>query len=193
MHHSNAKQILRQTMQERLARMSDDERAKESQSICIHLLQALPKNMAICAFVPLKTEPNIQPFLEEIVRRKQSLYLPVFDGRSLIFRKTTDLFSLVVGSNGILEPLNNTAIIPSNEPIIALVPGRAFDANGNRLGRGIGGYDRWIAERRKTGTASTFIGVAFDCQIVAAVPMEEHDQRIDAVITGKRNLGTESD
>ena len=30
-----------------------------------------------------------------------------------------------------------------------LIPGRAFDAKGNRLGRGNGGYDKWIAEQRE--------------------------------------------
>jgi 5-formyltetrahydrofolate cyclo-ligase len=65
-----------------------------------------------------------------------------------------------------------------------LVPGRAFTKAGGRLGRGGGTYDRWINAQRKKNPATRFIGVCFRCQIIKELPMEEHDEKVDEVVTG---------
>jgi 5-formyltetrahydrofolate cyclo-ligase len=49
---------------------------------------------------------------------------------------------------------------------------------GRRLGRGKGFYDRLLAEFR-----GHKCGVAFDAQIVATVPEEPHDVRVDSILT----------
>lgn len=63
---------------------------------------------------------------------------------------------------------------------VIVVPGVAFDAAGGRLGRGGGWYDRLLADPARRGLA---IGVAFEPQLVESVPVEEHDARLDAVVT----------
>jgi 5-formyltetrahydrofolate cyclo-ligase len=63
---------------------------------------------------------------------------------------------------------------------LVLVPGRAFDASGTRLGRGGGHYDRVLGGLRKLGPA---IGVAYHCQLVDEVPGLPHDVPVDAVVT----------
>ncbi|MFA7682254.1 MAG: 5-formyltetrahydrofolate cyclo-ligase, partial [Candidatus Peribacteraceae bacterium] len=67
----------------------------------------------------------------------------------------------------------------------ALIPGRAFDRDGNRLGRGNGSYDHWIREQRTANPQTKIWGIAFECQIVPIVPTEEHDERVDALITAR--------
>lgn len=64
-------------------------------------------------------------------------------------------------------------------PDVIFVPGLGFTANGDRIGRGGGHYDRWLAENRKT----IAVGMAWDPQIVDSLPVEEHDQHMDFVIT----------
>ena len=59
-----------------------------------------------------------------------------------------------------------------------LVPGLAFDLRGGRLGRGRGYYDRFLA-----GATGLRVGVCFEDQIVADVPLEPHDLRMDFVVT----------
>ncbi|MEI8230662.1 MAG: 5-formyltetrahydrofolate cyclo-ligase [Candidatus Peregrinibacteria bacterium] len=190
-HPSVEKATLRKAILERLQKIPDHMKAAESRSITRRIVESLPQDIAICGFVPLKTEPNIRPALEEILQRNQPLYLPVFDGKALTFRKTTDLETLIMGPHGIPEPPKSAPILPENLPLFVLVPGRAFDAHGGRLGRGNGGYDRWITEHRKSGVESKCVGVAFDHQIVPEVPMEEHDQYVDAVITGRGSLASD--
>jgi 5-formyltetrahydrofolate cyclo-ligase len=61
------------------------------------------------------------------------------------------------------------------------VPGLAFDRFGRRLGRGRGFYDRLLAE-----IPGQRCGVAFDQQILEALPTEPHDSQMHALATPAR-------
>jgi 5-formyltetrahydrofolate cyclo-ligase len=64
-------------------------------------------------------------------------------------------------------------------PDVVIVPGLAFTAAGDRLGQGGGWYDRFLAGCREECTT---IGVGFREQLVAALPVEPHDVRLDRVV-----------
>ncbi|MFA6045033.1 MAG: 5-formyltetrahydrofolate cyclo-ligase [Phycisphaerales bacterium] len=68
---------------------------------------------------------------------------------------------------------------------LVIVPGIAFDAHCGRLGRGGGFYDRFLV---RVGLAAARVGVAFDAQIIAGVPMDRHDTYMDAVVTPTRTF-----
>jgi 5-formyltetrahydrofolate cyclo-ligase len=71
-------------------------------------------------------------------------------------------------------------VVPPEEIDVILVPGLAFTRLGQRLGRGGGYYDRYLASL----PAKTLkIGVCFGFQIVDALPTESHDQAVAAVVT----------
>ena len=187
MHIHEEKASLRTAIDDRIKRLSDGERSAESRSLCRRLTEGIPEGTPICAFFPMRSEPDITPFLEEVLRRKDPLFLPCFDG-TLIFRQTLDLSTLVRGKLGTMEPPATaplfTSAICNLQPIV-LIPGRAFDPHGHRLGRGNGGYDQWIDNERKNGVQMRLIGVALECQIMDSVPVESHDQRMDAVATAR--------
>lgn len=108
------------------------------------------------------------------------LLLPRIIGDRLEFVLVRGAAELRRGRMGVLEPppaLGAFAWEPSD---LVLVPGVAFDARGGRLGRGGGYYDRSLASARAIGG---IYGVAYDFQLVRAVPLQPHDQRIDGVIT----------
>ena len=67
-------------------------------------------------------------------------------------------------------------------PTLVIVPLIAFTAGCDRLGQGGGHYDRWLAAHPDV----TAIGLAWDCQLVAALPVEDHDCTLDAVVTPTR-------
>jgi 5-formyltetrahydrofolate cyclo-ligase len=73
-------------------------------------------------------------------------------------------------------------------PVVVVVPGVGFDARGVRLGRGAGFYDRALADLRRAGLVYA-VGVAFECQIVPALPAEAWDERVDWVVTEQRVIG----
>ena len=72
--------------------------------------------------------------------------------------------------------------IPVDQIDLIIVPGLAFDRKCNRLGRGGGFYDRFLANpslRAKT------VGIAFSTQIVPDVPVHSNDKPVGRVVTDK--------
>lgn len=110
---------------------------------------------------------------------------------------------LEVGSFGIMEPCGK--LFTDYEDIdVAVIPGMAFDKNGNRLGRGKGYYDRFLNAAGKRGVNekcesgkcrngkcgngkgnTNKIGICFPFQFVDAVPADKHDNRMDMVVCGQ--------
>ena len=82
------------------------------------------------------------------------------------------------GPFGILEPLGQ-AIDPRAIDAV-VVPGLAFTAQGHRLGQGGGFYDRFLPTVRDDCAT---IGVCFEPQLLQTLPNEEHDRRVQMVIT----------
>jgi len=85
------------------------------------------------------------------------------------------------GELGVLEPQGGVVWRGESGVTTLLCPLTAFDRQGNRLGMGMGYFDRWLAQYR--GSIEQVIGLAFSCQEVAQVPIESHDMPMDVVIT----------
>ena len=186
MHLTDAKEDLRAAIVERIKGMGDEKRHAEGRTVSRELLKLIPEGSTVCAYVPLKTEADIRLLLNALLERGDTLYLPCFEDNRLVYRKTDDLSTLKKGLLKISEPpLSAEQLDEQQEGVIVLVPGRAFDRQGNRLGRGAGGYDRWIQKRRSDNPSMQFWGVCFECQAVDEVPMEEWDQQVDQVITAR--------
>ncbi len=86
------------------------------------------------------------------------------------------------GAMGIREP-NAGMPTPVADIDLLIVPGLAFDGRGNRLGRGRGFYDRFLAHRDFRGVAC---GLAFEMQVVEAVPTEPLDKPVALLVTEVR-------
>jgi 5-formyltetrahydrofolate cyclo-ligase len=67
--------------------------------------------------------------------------------------------------------------------VLVSAPGLAFDRAGNRLGRGKGYYDRFLARARASSAGLVVIGICFSEQLVPEVPHTDSDQRVDGVAT----------
>lgn len=86
----------------------------------------------------------------------------------------------VCGPFGIREPDPRSPARAIKDIDVFLVPGVAFTREGARIGRGAGYYDTTLALR---GPQAQTIGIAFECNVVPAVPMEAHDVWMDLVAT----------
>ena len=85
------------------------------------------------------------------------------------------------GKWDIPEPrLDRIHTLPPVEIDLVLVPGVAFDPDGNRLGYGKGYYDRFLPLLRQ-GVST--VGLAFSCQIVERLQADEHDYKMTLLIT----------
>ena len=70
--------------------------------------------------------------------------------------------------------------VDASWPDVIIVPGTAFTVDGARIGQGGGWYDRFLPGRRND---AVLIGIAFAPQIVEFLPTEEHDVRLDLIVT----------
>ena len=99
----------------------------------------------------------------------------------MIFRNYTSDSSLVPNSYGILEPLRNAEeVVPS----IIIVPLVAFSLFGYRLGYGGGYYDRYIKKNLDDKNLIK-IGLGFSFQKYDELPNENHDQKLNWILTEK--------
>ena len=180
------KRNLRDSISQRISQIPENKRQAESRSLCKRILDNLsPSQLTIAAYVPLKSETDILPLLRKIIERGDNLYLPVFKNNTLTFRSTNTLNDLKPGKLNIHEPSDCSPELDPRTLDLALVPARAFDREGFRLGRGNGGYDKWIRIQRTLNPETKFCGIALECQIVNDVPREEHDEKVDTVITAR--------
>ena len=92
-------------------------------------------------------------------------------------RSLTD--DLMVSTMGIREPATGLPF-PISLIDLVMVSGLAFDEYGNRVGRGRGFFDRFLAHPEFDGVAC---GLAFQAQRTATVPVGPLDRRIDMLIT----------
>lgn len=76
---------------------------------------------------------------------------------------------------GMEQPTESGPMVPVTEIDVVLVPGLAFDLDGDRLGNGAGHYDRVLQGLRSGAEA---IGIAPAARVVEKVPVEPHDQRV---------------
>lgn len=178
-----AKTSLRLAIKERLARMSEAERRVESQVIVRTLDPLLTGKKTIAVYMPYIDEPNIRPIILQLLKQKNVVCMPKVDGLRMSMHRIYSLED--VGRNpktNIVEPTDPAPIDESSVDIV-IVPGRAFTKEGQRLGRGNGGYDRWITQQKKRNTKTMYIGVCFECQLLTELPVEGHDERVNSVIT----------
>ena len=122
----------------------------------------------VAAYVPFGAEPggNLPGALRAAGKR---VLLPVL-------RPDRDL-DWIEYPDGV--PLGVEAVLDVD---LLLVPGLAVSADGMRLGRGGGSYDRVLA--RVAGRAPAAV-LLYEGEVLAAgeVPAEPHDQRVQAVVT----------
>ena len=78
---------------------------------------------------------------------------------------------------------DNTITFQGKSLDVCLVPGRAFDRQGYRLGRGLACYDKYLKDKKIFK-----IGIAWSMQLEADLPVEPHDIRMDAIVTEKFSL-----
>jgi 5-formyltetrahydrofolate cyclo-ligase len=133
-------------------------------------------------------EIDTQRMLRRSLELGKRLILPRVDrpSRSLKLFEVADLEQdLLAGHKGIPEPrLDCPAIEPSLVDWV-LVPGLAFDKDGQRLGRGAGHYDRLLPTLRAETPRWALI---LDVQWEDALPLEPHDQPLDGVADFRRTV-----
>jgi 5-formyltetrahydrofolate cyclo-ligase len=181
-----AKAALRERIRAELKKLTAAECADASVRACDLLRkQAVwAQAGAILFYAPLADEPDLWPLLTEALAAGKTVALPRFEGEQNHYAAALirdPMRDIRPGRFGVREPVADCPGVELNRLDLMLVPGVAFDLDGGRVGRGRGYYDRLLSE-----FAGVACGVAFDEQIVARVPREPHDARLNCLLTPTR-------
>lgn len=159
-----------------------DEKLRRSDTIMaqVERQDAFVKAKVVLLYWSMSDEVQTHSFVNRWYRDKV-LLLPCVDGDDLRLRRYTGPECLVAGEQfGIGEPSADTPEWTDLDAVeLIIVPGVAFDRDGNRMGRGRGFYDRLL----KSTPNAVKIGVAYSFQLIDNVPVEPHDVKMNLIIT----------
>lgn len=171
---------IRKRMRELKRAVTPEEKLRRSETVMrgVEQLPEFQRASVVLLYWSMADEVQTHEMVEQWYRQKTVL-LPCVDGDDLRLRQYTGPECMVSGELfGIGEPTGEEWTDLAAVELIA-VPGVAFDREGNRMGRGRGFYDRLL----KSTPNATKIGLAYDFQMMDAIPTEPHDVKMNLVIT----------
>jgi len=183
---SDSKANLRHEVRVLLHGMTPALRAAGSAQACALLEQqpAWREAQSVFFYAPLPEELDVWVLMENSLAAGKAVALPRFDpaANRYVACRVRDLDGdIIQGRFGIREPAERCPSLDLARLDLTLVPGLAFDGQGRRLGRGKGFYDQLLALVR-----GITCGVAFDEQILTEIPAEQHDMRVNRILTPTR-------
>jgi 5-formyltetrahydrofolate cyclo-ligase len=180
------KPVIRAQLRSVLAAMPENERHAKS-SAAASLISASPEfttARVVMLFLSTPHEIDTAAIALRCWQSGKSVVVPKvsWDQRRML---PVEISSLQTGMTttgpGIREPLAGKPI-PVEFIDLVIVPGLGFTANGHRIGRGMGFYDRFLAQPQFIGLSC---GLAFEEQIVPQLPMLDHDVPLSMLATDR--------
>ncbi len=164
----------RQTMDHAQHRLEQTYIDKEMQS-----LVCAEQQRPVVAYAAMADECSCDALCRSLWQEQRTVYLPkVVAPHVLSWHAVSSASELEAGSCGIREPTTAATMLPSD--CIIFIPGLAFTRRGQRLGMGGGFYDGVLEGLTDTALS---VGVAWSCQILQNLPMDDHDQSVGRVIS----------
>lgn len=133
----------------------------------------------VMIYASFKNEVKTWDIIDYCFEKRKDVILPktIKDGFKILPCKINSLDELSRTSFGILEPSGEN-VVDKDKIDMIIVPGIAFDRNGNRIGYGAGYYDRFLKDCKGIKA-----GVCYSIQMVEDVYADEHDVKMDYLIT----------
>ena len=180
------KKELRQRLRKILASIGPEELHTRSAEAC-RLLEEQPEYQraeVAMVFFSLSTEVDTTPLILRAWQDRKRVLAPKvsWEQRRMLpieIRSAADIQEVRMG---IREPIRGVPF-PVGEIDLVILPGLAFDSVGNRLGRGKGFYDRFLAHKDYHAVSCA---LALEEQFVESVPVGPHDMPIDLLVTDKQ-------
>lgn len=136
---------------------------------------------SVALYAALDDEVPTRPLFDAASAAGKRCLLPRCVDDVLEFAEVEQWDELQPGRFGVPAPPAHRAPRPPSELELVVLPGRAFDRLGNRLGRGQGYYDRTFGSRRPG--SPVLLGLAYQVQLVETVPRGPDDRAVDLVVT----------
>jgi len=179
------KKTMRKELLEKRKALTEEQRREYEETILRHLTEMpeVQEAKVLLLYLDFRGEVSSEGMIRWGIEQGKTVCAPVtvVDERRLIPVRIETAGEYDVGAYGIREPKMRDELVVGVEEIDAVIlPGVGFDRKGGRLGYGGGYYDRFLPRLRPDAKK---IAVAYEVQVIKAVPMEEHDTILDAVVT----------
>ena len=183
------KHRLRGEMKAAMAAMAAEAAARMSIAACESLvaIDEYAQARSVMLYAPIAGEVDCRPIAVAGWRDGKTVLLPRVTCWSVKQMAAVPVNSLehpvVTTRGGLREPDGEPW--PIEEIDLIVVPGLAYDRHGNRLGRGGGFYDRFLA---RPELAAHTCGLAFSIQVVGNIPVHPNDYPVKVLVTDKEVL-----
>ena len=180
------KKAAREFVRKRKKQMTVEEIKAKSKKILERLLKEpcfLQAETLYC-YVSYNQEVMTKPLISQALAMGKKVAVPKVIGEEMEFIYLNSLDELARGYQGIEEPTGTT--VAKEDRVLMILPGLAFDEQGNRVGYGGGFYDRYLNRNRMNNYIKVAVG--FDFQVVEHLEMEECDELVDIILTEERRL-----
>ncbi|MBP1928277.1 5-formyltetrahydrofolate cyclo-ligase [Methanolinea mesophila] len=179
----SSKQQLRESARKARDSLPAKEADRYSGVILERLLSLLDGESPVMVYVSKPPEVETHRFIRSLLERGTEVVVPIIQARDCSLRLSylRDLTSLRVSTFSVPEPIGAEIPARAEDIPVVVVPVIAFDRNGHRLGYGAGYYDRFLEKNPHLKR----IAVAFSCQEVDDLPADEHDMKMDLIVTEK--------
>ncbi|MBI5613429.1 5-formyltetrahydrofolate cyclo-ligase [Candidatus Gottesmanbacteria bacterium] len=142
---------------------------------------ALMLEKIVCVYASTAEEVDTTTLIDFLFKEKKIVVVPkISKERCLVLFRIESIDDLSVGAFGVLEPKQQCKEVFTTSVDLFIVPGIAFDRQGNRLGWGKGYYDRLLQ-----GVTVPRIALAYSFQVVDYIPHDDHDIRMTSIRTEK--------
>ena len=179
------KKALRQRIRSQLDALAPSEKAALDALLLANVTEH-PRFRAadtLLCYVSLPFEPDTRRIIETAWVQGVQTAFPVCTAPGVMqFCLAQSWDGLVSGAYGIPEP-SGREVPDITAQTICIVPGYAFAADGRRLGKGGGYYDRFLAEHPALFT----LGLTYAFLLQEEIPCQEHDIGVNAVITDRKS------
>jgi 5-formyltetrahydrofolate cyclo-ligase len=175
------KNRIRQILRERKAAVPPVERLEKSERICRYVMGRIRKDETVLAYTSKELEVNTTPIIDALLKNKNPVAVPIIQKEDISLRlsyiRTRSV--LVPSTFGVPEPIGNEIPAKPEDITTILLPMLGFDRTGARIGYGAGYYDRFLEKHPGLNK----IGIAFACQEIERLPVDDNDIRMDCIIT----------
>lgn len=174
------KRAVRNELKLALASLGTEAIAARSAVACGHLIERWPNPEPVMAYLAMPAEADAGGAMAAWRARGITVCVPRADWASKSMEPAVLGNRVIAGPHGIREA---DAAQPTLDPgmiAVVVVPGLGFTPMGERIGRGGGFYDRFLA---RLGAATTTVGFALSAQIRDDLPTEPTDRAVDWVVT----------
>lgn len=178
------KPALRRALREKLSGMPEDVRHHKSLLASAFLASTAEFAAArvVMLYLSMPSEVDTSPLALKCWQAGKTVVVPKvsWDQRRMLPVEISSLNDHMTTSGpGVREPIGGKPV-PVDFIDMVVVPGLGFSARGYRIGRGMGFYDRFLAQEEFIGTSC---GLAFEEQIVPDLPVLDHDIPLSMLVT----------